>query len=29
VQPAEGDGFNQDLMVFPVEVVDDVVRVSI
>src|SRR5215203_1110136 len=25
--PSEGDGFNQDLMTFPVEVVDGVVRV--
>ncbi|MGD9798695.1 MAG: Rieske (2Fe-2S) protein [Acidimicrobiia bacterium] len=29
VQPAEGDGFDQDLIVFDVEVVDDVVRVRI
>lgn len=29
LHPAEGDGFNQDLMVFEVEVVDDVVRVKI
>ena len=27
--PAEGDGFDQDLMTFEVEVVDDVVRVKI
>lgn len=27
--PAEGDGFNQDLMTFPLEVVDGVIRVSI
>jgi 3-phenylpropionate/trans-cinnamate dioxygenase ferredoxin subunit len=29
VAPAEGDGFDQDLMMFDVEVVDEVVRVKI
>ena len=29
VRPAEGDGFDQDLMMFEVEVVDDVVRVKV
>ena len=29
VRPAEGDGFNQDLMVFETRVVDDVVQVKV
>jgi 3-phenylpropionate/trans-cinnamate dioxygenase ferredoxin subunit len=29
VAPSEGDGFDQDLMTFPVEVVDGVVRVAV
>lgn len=29
VKAAEGDGFNQDLMTFEVEIVDDVVRVKV
>jgi 3-phenylpropionate/trans-cinnamate dioxygenase ferredoxin subunit len=29
LEPASGDGFSQDLMTFPTEVVDGVVRVSI
>jgi 3-phenylpropionate/trans-cinnamate dioxygenase ferredoxin component len=29
VAPAEGDGFDQDLMVFEIEVVDGVVRVKV
>jgi 3-phenylpropionate/trans-cinnamate dioxygenase ferredoxin subunit len=29
VRPAKGDGFNQDLMVFPCRVEDDVVQVEI
>jgi 3-phenylpropionate/trans-cinnamate dioxygenase ferredoxin subunit len=29
VRPAEGDGFNQDLMTFPTRVVEDVVQVEL
>lgn len=29
VAPAEGDGFDQDLMTFEVEIVDEVVRVKV
>jgi 3-phenylpropionate/trans-cinnamate dioxygenase ferredoxin subunit len=29
VHPAEGDGFSQDLMVFEIQVVDDVVQIKV
>jgi len=29
VTPSQGDGFNQDLMTFPIRVVDDVVQIDI
>lgn len=29
LKPAEGDGFNQDLMTFPARVVDDVVQIEL